>query len=243
MRYLPVLALIFAGMFLISCSGDFSGKYNSYPTYPYGGEYDDDYYGGGYDYGPKPPTYDYEPRYADDIEGEWEGFMWEDYRSDNRPHGKKIVAMRVRFSEVTYDYSGRHEWVKVNVLIDGRPVANKIEEIESGGRMDLTSCVNDIDFDMDTRFYSATAVGDIDLWWEEKVEDWWGDKYFIDVHVRGDFELGRAKGSHWAAAWDLFDQYGDDIWTISDETWEFATMEGIQHMLEVEETFFRTPVE
>jgi hypothetical protein len=211
-----------------SGSGDVS-KY--YPTYPSGGEY----------------TYDGSTdgeghSYIQDFSGEWEGFMWEDYRSDFLSLGKKRLAMRVQYRDSTWTSSGWRDWYKIDVLIDGRPAASIVEEIRSGGYYHLNSYQDSIDLEMDGWFRTSSGDGDFKLDWEEKFKDQWGGETIkYRVWITGDYELGKVRGAHWASAWDLFDTYGDGIWTLPDEIWEAATLEGLQYLDSIEESFIRQP--
>lgn len=233
-RIIPV-AIIALMLPIMGCFGD----EGYYPSYPYGGEYDGGYGGG--DYGGYYPPYDDGPDLARLVEGEWEGFMWEDYRSDHRPPGKKKLAMRIRYSDTTYDYSGRREWVDVNVLVDGRPAASSRTRVNSGGYIHLSSYRNDIQFEMHARFHSDDGEGEIDLTWDEKYKDeWTGKTETCRVRTRGDFEVGRVRHGHWAAAWELFDTYRDGIWELPDSVWETATLEGIEHLETIEQNFVRS---
>ncbi|MCK4719392.1 hypothetical protein KAU08_01960 [bacterium] len=216
---------------LLGCSGCAPGEYKPYPTYPSGGDYD---YGGG--------SYDL-PDYVHDALGEWEGFMWEEYRSDHRTLGKKKVAVRIQYKDSTYTSSGWRDWVRVNVLIDGRPAASTIEEIRSGGYLHLETYQGDIDLDLKGWFRHNKANGDIDLVWDEKFDYPWGDTDFYRVRSAGDFELGHVTHLHWASAWELFDTYGDEIWDLPEETWYEATLDGMEYLESIEETLVRTPVE
>jgi len=245
-RFLPIIILI-AMIPLAGCVRD-----GYVPTYPTGGEYGgDDYYDGG-DYGggggyyppPPPPNYDDDIDWARVAEGEWEGFMWEEWRSDGRPLSKKIVAMRVNFRRVTYDYSGRHEIIKMDVLVDGRPVASKETEIKQSGNFSFASYKSDVDMLMQGRFTYSEAYGDIDLGWHEKVKNPWTgqmDEYFVDLG--GYYEAGRLRHGHWAQAWELFDTHGDAVFDLDDSVWETATLEAMEHMAQVEETILRQPIQ
>ncbi len=226
---------------IIGCEGYAGGKFE-FPTTPHHDDYDGGYGGsGGGGYSPQPDIHD-GPNLARDVEGEWEGFLWEDYRSDGRPRGKKKVALRLRYSDTTYGYSGRHEWVKVDVLVDGRPAASSTAEVRPGGYIGFSSHRHDIEFEMNGRFRQNRADGDIRLAWDEKVESKWsGDIRKEFVRIRGGFELGRVHGYHWGAAWELFDTFGEDAWDLGDEVWQAATLEGLQHLEEVEQTFVRIP--
>jgi len=246
MRHVTFILLAILILPLTACRFDEYGYDN--PTYPSGGEYDGGYGdggGGGYGGGTyNPPDYDDGPDWSRDVEGEWEGFMWEQYRSDGRPLSKKKLAMRFQYADTTYTWSGRHEWVKANVVVDGRPAASSKTEVTSSGRIDFSSYQNGIDFEMQGNFYGDSGSGDIELAWDEKVTDkYTGETEMCYVRVRGDFELARAVGDHWGAAWALFDLYGDDgIWELPDYVWETATLEGLEHLDAVEETFIRAPV-
>jgi hypothetical protein len=156
--------------------------------------------------------------------------MWETYRSDGESHSKHKLAMRFAFVEADCSYSARREWVKVDVLVDGRPAASCKTEVEPGGYVDLDSDRNDIEFAMRGRWRDDSGYGEICLAWDEKVEDYWGDPYMHFVRIRGDFDVQRVHGTHWAAAWTLFDTLGDGVWDVGDETWSDATREGLQYL-------------
>ena len=233
-RIIPV-AVIALMLPLMGCFGD----KGYFPSYPYGGKYDG--YGGGGDYGGYNPPYDGSDLIRQ-VEGEWEGFMWEDWRSDFRARGKKKLAIRIRHSDTTYSHSGWQEWVNVDVLVDGRPTASTRTRVTSGGYIHLNSYRNEIQFEMHGRFWHDDGEGEIDLTWDEKFKDTWsGHTETWRVRTRGDFDVGRVRHSHWAAAWELFDTHGDDIWELPDSVWETATIEGLDYLESVEEAFIRTP--
>jgi len=235
-RFIAVL-IIFMIVPLAGCN---SAGY--WPTYPTGGEYGD---GGGSGYNPyDPPYYDTGPDWSRDAVGEWEGFMWEDWRSDGRPLSKKIVAMRVNFTRATYNYSGRHEFVKIDVLVDGRPAASKETEITQYGQVSLASYKSSIDFRMTGRFRYDSGDGDIELTWDEKVYNPWTgytDTYTVDLG--GNYEVGRVHHGLWADAWALFDTYGEGIFDLDDTVWETATSAGVANMAEQEEIQIRQPIQ
>ena len=252
MRTTLVVTLILLFSLTLSCA-----ELREYPVYPDGGEYYDgpgdgggSYDGGEYDggggggyYPPPPPPKDYGCDWACDATGEWEGFIWEKYRSDGLSLSKKMMAMRVRFVETTYDYSGRHEWVDVDVLIDGRPVASRETQVTSSGYINLASFKNDIDLELRGRFKNNDAEGDVDLSWDEKVENkYTGHVEEYWVRIRGDYDLGLVHGAHWAQAWELFDTYGDGVWDLPDDVWEAATVEGLAHLAEIDDTMVTQPV-
>ncbi len=238
--------LIFILILILPLIGCFEN--DRYPSYPSGGEYNGGsggYGGGGGDYGGGyGGGYDDGCDWAYDAIGEWEGFLWEEYRSDGRPLSKKMLAMRASYSDTTYTYSGRHEWIKLDVLVDGRPVASSKSEISSSGYISFSSHKSGIDFEIYGRFRNNDAYGDIDLAWDEKVQNKYTGKLELRyVHIRGDYEMGRVHGSHWAAAWDLFDTCEDGIWDLPDVVFKAATLEGLAHLAEIEETFIRNPVQ
>ncbi len=213
-----------------------------WPTYPSGGEYTGGPYGGEYDGGggDYDPPYDDGPDWSRQAEGEWEGFMWETYRSDHEPLGKRKVAVRIRYSRTTHDGGSRHEWVNVDALVDGRPMGGGLTEISSSGCLAVSSSHND--FQMGGCFREGGASGSMSFTTEEKVKDpYTGGTETHTVHVSGDFSLGRVCGSHWAQAWELIDVYGEVIRDLPDEVWEAATFEALQHLDEIEEAFIRQP--
>jgi hypothetical protein len=214
-------------IFSISCSGTDS---KAYPTYPYGGDYN---YDGGNNNNND---------YIVDYSGEWEGFMWENFRSDYLSLGKKRIAMRVDYRDSTWTSSGWRDWYKIDVLIDGRPAATSVEEIHSGGYLNLQTYQDNIELGMTGHFNKSDAAGDYNLNWEEKFKDQWGgDTVKYRVRISGDYDLGRVKGAQWASAWDLFDTYGDGIWDLPDEMWEAATAEGLAHLDTLTVEDIRTP--
>lgn len=228
---LSVVFTILLMIFTVSCNGTSGSKY--YPTYPSGG----DYGGGGYDW------YD-DDYYVTDRSGEWEGFMWEEYRSDHRSLSKKKLAMRVQYRNSTWTSSGWHDWYKIDVLIDGRPAASTVDEIRSGGYFCIDSYQSAIDLELYGNFRSSSVDGDFKLDWDEKFKDpWEGDTIKVRVWISGDYNAGRVRGLHWASAWELFDIYGDGIWDLPDETWEAATMEGLAYLETIEIADPRIPVE
>lgn len=236
MRKLMFLIAALALLIPAGCRAYYKGGVYEYPTYPGGGNYGGDYDYGGY----YPPTGDDEPTWSSDVLGEWEGFLWEDYRSDNLPLSKKTVAMRCSYSDTTHKSSGTHEWVKVNVLVDGRPTASCTAEAWKGGYLGFSSHQGDIYFDFDGTFTGNSARGYIGLEWDEKVEiPHTGKVEKHHVYLEGPFELGRVRGTHWAAAWDLFDRYGDQVWDLPEESWELATAEGLAHLAALEESALR----
>ena len=194
----------------------------------YGGIYHDpispgDGSGGSYD------PYD-EPHYAQDVVGQWEGFMNESYRSDGRPCSKKTIAINCSYSQG----SSSGEYVKVNVIVDGRPAGSGTSRVGSGGRISVSSHQGDIDFGMSGRFSGGSGSGDMEIRWEEKFENGYGYIHMEYVRIRGDFGVHRVHGGHWAAAWALFDTYGDGVWDLGDEIWTEATAEGIAHLESLE---------
>ena len=229
MKPAPLIAIAFSLIFLTAgCTGSGTG-FKPYPTYPSGGDYYDDGYN----------NYD---DYIVDYSGEWEGFMWEHYRSDYLSPGKKKLAVRVRYRDSTRTYSGWHDWYKIDVLIDGRPVASTVEEIHESGYMHLNSYTSGIDLDMQGWFRTSSADGNFSLDWEEKFKNPWdGDTIKLRVRITGDYDMGRVHGLHWASAWDLFDTYGDGIWDLPDETWETATLEGLTYLDSLNVEDIRTP--
>ncbi|MCX6645211.1 MAG: hypothetical protein NTY09_02460 [bacterium] len=215
-------------LFSINCS-DTGSK--TYPTYPYGGDYN-------YDGNNNNDNNDY----IVDYSGEWEGFMWEDFRSDYISLGKKKIAMRVNYRDSTWTSSGWSDWYKIDVLIDGRPAASTVEEIHSGGYIHLQSNDNSIDLDMQGYFRKSNADGNFMLDWDEKFKDQWdGETVKYQVWISGTYDLGHVKGAQWAPAWELFDTYGDGIWDLSDEIWEAATLEGLAHLDTLTVEDIRTP--
>lgn len=236
----PVALLIASLMLpLMGCFGDNYSRH--YPTYPYGGEYDGGYgdgsYGGEYDGGGG-----YDIDWGREVEGEWEGFMTENYRSDHRPLCKRKLAMRIQRAGTGYDYWGSYSLVNIDVLLDGRPVASSTTEVGSGGRIGFNAGKND--FSMSGRFSGGSADGTMSLTWEEKVKNpYTGEPELRHVHIAGDFSMGRVHGAHWAAAWALFDTYGEGIWDLPDEVWEAATLEGLAHLAVIEETLPRVPAQ
>lgn len=221
-----LLILLLLGLLISSTAceggGSNSGSYY-YPTYPYDG--------GGYkDYG----SNDYEMNWSQDIVGEWEGFIQETYRSDNIPISKKILALRCRFSGTTWTGTGRHEWVKVDVLVDGRPAGSSNAEISRYGYLEFYTRKDDITFALDGRFVDNMSYGDVEMDWNEKVEiPYLGKVDLHHVYIRGDYSAGRVRGTHWASAWDLFDRHGDGVWDLGDEAWQDASREGMIHMQQV----------
>ncbi len=205
------------------------------PTYPYGGEYDGGYgggYDGGYDGDPyKPPDYDpYD--FAREIEGTWEGFMWENYRSDHAPLGKKPMAVRITRAGINL--------VKVNVLVDGRPAGSDSSNVSPGGCIGVSTD----DCRLSGCFGSSSANGNVDLDWDEKIKNQYtGDVETYHVHISGTYTLGLTRGSQWDAAFELFDTYGDGIWDLPDDVWEEASREGLAHLAAIEDTFLRAPIE
>lgn len=221
-RMLPILIIILLIPFT-ACSERF---WNDYPTYPTGGEYDGGGGGGTYY-----PPYDYDDDYynaAREAEGTWEGFLWEDSRSDGRPLGKQPVAVRI-------SYAGTNQ-VKVNVVVDGRPVANEKTSISSSGRIGIGTNM----CSMSGYFSGSSASGSMTVDWDEKYENPYNGK--VETHhvvIRGSYSLNRSHGGQWAAVWDLFNLYEDDIWNLPDEVWEEASREGLEHLAEVESTYLR----
>jgi hypothetical protein len=210
-------AIILSGLiilFSIGCSG-YIEPYN--PVYPYD-DYDDIYY-------------DYGPLYSDNITGEWEGYLYEDSRSDYLDLGEKTVAMRAQWIRTYWSDGVRHEVVEINLLIDGRPAAYLNTEIGSDGAIYFTSSRNDIDLDMEGWFYDDYGDGSMYLAWDEKIKMPDTDK--VDMHyveLDGDFELDRVRGSQWAEAWKLFDTMGEGVFQLSDDAWKNISMAGIENL-------------
>lgn len=213
MRKVTLALCLFIALFALGCSGSFQS-----PTSP------GDNYSGGYG------SYDSGPVLSRNMEGEWEGFMYEQDRSDNLPLDKKIVSMKCAYLDTSWYGSNPTERVQVEVLIDGHPSALTDVDVTEQDYFDLVSNDNDIDLEMQTSFDQFGATGDMYLAWTEKVELPDSDK--ADMHyveITGNFELSKARGSQWADAWKLFDQYGKDAFNLPASTWSLATQAGLAH--------------
>ncbi|MFH1676661.1 MAG: hypothetical protein ABIC40_06515 [bacterium] len=220
-RYITLILSFSVFLTSFGCAGIARWDFEKYPTYPYDSH---DKYDGTCDGGK-----DFSPIWAQSATGQWQGFLWEDYRTDYIPYAKRLVAMRCVFSKTTFDYSGRHEWIKCDVLIDGHPTASKIAEISPYGDVWFDSYQNNIDFEFDGLFRNNYADGRMSVDWDEKVYLPGTSKTEMHhVYLEGDFELGRVKGSQWESAWELFDNYGENAWTLPDEIWREATKNGLE---------------
>jgi hypothetical protein len=210
-----------AALFMLSNSGCTGSSYWS-PTYP---DYGHDVYGGN-------GNGDNDPILSRHMEGEWEGFMYEQSRSDNLGLGKKMVAMKCSYAGL----DGYCEHVKVELLIDGHPTALTEVDVCQEDYLDFYSHKDDIDLSMNAWFSDYSASGSMDLAWEEKVKLPGSDK--ADMHyveMTGDFDLSPVRGSQWASAWKLFDQYGEGAFDLSGQTWALATETGLAHLAKLEE--------
>jgi hypothetical protein len=214
-----LFSLLLISSLFTACSGSefYYDNYGNSPTspgYPPGG--------GGYNPGPYPDG----P--ARDVLGEWEGFIWETWRSDNLPRSKKTMAVRFTNLDSIKSFNGYKYYADVNVLIDGRPASNSRIQVYSGGYVDFQTLNSKINLALNGRFYNDRGDGEVHLEWDEKIEV--GHPPKVDLHfvrLNGDFEVSRASGGHWGAAWKLFDTYGDGVWDIGDETWGEVSREGI----------------
>jgi hypothetical protein len=212
----PVIYAVISALLLLTVPACSGAGWNYYPTYP-----DDGYYDGSYGGNHKPPK-DAEKLYTA-VEGEWEGYLYENYRSDHMALRKRPIALRCTYSDITWSGSTKHEWVNADLVVDGRPAARTRAEVGKGGYLSFSSYKNDIEVEMEGWFSSGHADGWIDLCWQEKVKLPGKNKTEMhDVHLYGDFDLNRDKDSHWADMWQLFDLYGDGVFELGDETWENA---------------------
>jgi hypothetical protein len=194
-------------------------------------------------YNDNPDDYNYQdnsPLWSQDLQGEWEGFLYENWRSDNLGLSKKLVAMRFQWTDTEWLYGERHEWVNVNLLINGRPTAYLETEVDQDGHIIFDSQKDDIDLGMEGWFDGYNGDGWIDLAWDEKVNiPGTGQVVMHYVELSGDFEVGRVRGSQWATAWKLFDTYGEKALDLSDDVWQTATQEAITSLQQVDQTRLR----
>jgi hypothetical protein len=235
MRNALALLCGIAALFVLGCNASWSDKYWN-PTSPY-------YDGTGNHGGPYDGSYkDSGPDWSCDLTGEWEGYLYESYRSDNLPLRRRPVAMRCSYSDTTWTGSSRYEWVDVDVLVDGRPTALETVEVDQGGYLSFDSYKDDIDFEMSGYASYGSFSGQMHIKWDEKVKLPGTDKSEKHyVSLGGNCELYRVRGSQWAAAWQLFDTYGDGVFDLSDEIWQSATLEGLQHLAAEESSTLRMP--
>jgi hypothetical protein len=195
--------------------------------------------GGAY-HSPGDDSEDSAPYYSCDVDGEWEGWLYEDSRSDNLGLGEKTVAMRSQWTGTDWEYGVRHEWVEIDLLIDGRPTAYLETEVGPGGYIYFTSQNEDIDIEMEGWFADDQGSGWIDLSWDEKVELPDSDK--VDMHyveLTGDFELDRTRSSQWASAWKLFNTYKDGVFQLGDNVWKQASADGLNHLAQLKQAKLR----
>ena len=239
MRHVTLLLSCLLCVLCLGCGGYFKAYIPTSPGYEY-----DPYDHGSYDSGDYDShdqnEEDDDPILSRNIEGEWEGFLYEDSRSDNLELSKKLVAMRSTWTGTNWSDGVRYEWVRIDLLIDGRPTAYLETEVGEEGYIYFTSQKDDIEIEMEGWFEDDMGDGWMDLSWDEKVTLPDSDKVEMHyVELGGDFELDRVRGSQWAAAWKLFDTYGAGASELGDNVWETATRDGMSHLAQLEQTALR----